>query len=113
HRRERRSQQRCPFSHRRHGPGRRRRTCGQFQRCSHHDRFRPRWRHDHHCTNNQIGPVRGGRSGAGGGGGHATANAGDAHGGERGDGNFGGGDGASVIIKEGTFTLDGSGGLIT
>src|SRR5690554_896600 len=23
---------------------------------------RPRWRHDHHCTNNQIGPVRGGRS---------------------------------------------------
>ncbi|MFD2260596.1 hypothetical protein, partial [Chelativorans composti] len=22
----------------------------------------PRWRHDHHCTNNQIGPVRGGRS---------------------------------------------------
>ncbi|MFD2259731.1 hypothetical protein, partial [Chelativorans composti] len=21
-------------------------------------RCRPRWRHDHHCTNNQIGPIR-------------------------------------------------------
>src|SRR5690606_35379661 len=32
------------------------RPCNPNQRC------RPRWRHDHHCTNNQIGPVRGGRS---------------------------------------------------
>ncbi|MFC4625537.1 hypothetical protein ACFO1V_09965, partial [Daeguia caeni] len=32
------------------------RPCNPNQRC------RPRWRHDHHCTNNQIGPVHGGRS---------------------------------------------------
>src|SRR5690606_36091560 len=37
----------------RHSRGR---PCNPNQRC------RPRWRHDHHCTNNQIGPVRGGRS---------------------------------------------------
>src|SRR5690606_18087470 len=30
--------------------------------CNPNQQCRPRWRRDHHCTNNQIGPVRGGRS---------------------------------------------------
>src|SRR5690606_6279603 len=44
---------------------RRRRPSSRHSRgrpCNPNQRCRPRWRHDHHCTNNQIGPVRGGRS---------------------------------------------------
>ena len=44
---------------------RRRRSSSRHSRgrpCNPNQRCRPRWRHDHHCTNNQIGPVRGGRS---------------------------------------------------
>src|SRR5690606_12953711 len=44
---------RHPRSSSRHSRGR---PCNPNQQC------RPRWRRDHHCTNNQIGPVRGGRS---------------------------------------------------
>src|SRR5690606_33090339 len=44
---------------------RRRRSSSRHSRgrpCNPNQRCRPRWRHDLHFTNNQIGPVRGGRS---------------------------------------------------